>query len=71
MPRPIFNMASLSDAQAAGEYEDQMHDHNVRLKEEVKELKEQNVQLSQTLEQVLARLGELERTQGIFAPRSS
>jgi len=60
-------MASLSDAQEANAYEDQMHDEhmtmrddNVRLKEEVKGLKEQNVRLSQTLEQVLARLGKLE-----------
>lgn len=57
-------MASLSDAQAAEEYEDQMHDDTVRLKEEVKELKAQNAQLSQTLEQVLARLGELEAVVG-------
>ena len=60
-------MASLSDAQEADAYEDQMHDEHttmrddgVRLKEEVKELKEQNARLSQTLEQVMARLGRLE-----------
>ena len=66
-------MASLSDAQEASEYEDRMHDEHVamrddavRLKEEVIELKAQNARLSQTLEEVLARLTELERRNGIF-----
>lgn len=67
MPRPHFNMASLCDAQEADAYEDQMHDEHMtmrddttRLKEEVKDLKEQNAQLSRTLEQAMARLGKLE-----------
>jgi hypothetical protein len=60
-------MASLSDSQEAGDYEDQMHDEhvvmrgdNVRLKEEVKELKEQNARLTEGLAQVMARLEKLE-----------